>query len=245
MRIVNFSNIALILIIGSFFHRACQEGTAAFFLVRVIVILYSGMIGWCVIRSQNYKEFARTFGIDVEISRLQIFAQKTKNRDNRVIVLQMSAEEMGFPNEKFDVITAIEVIEHIPNLNKALGEIKRLLKPGGLFCITCPNRLFPFETHGIRWQGKEIGGRFPLLPYIPWLHSRLALARVFTLNDLDNLLLPMGFRRKGVDFAFPTFERGSRIGQAMRPFRNFMRFLERTPLRIFGVSIVVCYQKAF
>ena len=189
------------------------------------------------------KEFARTSGIDVEFSRLQIFVQKTKNRNDHVSVLQMSAEEMGFPKEYFDIITAIEVIEHIPNLTKALIEINRVLKPAGTFCITCPNRLFPFETHGIKWRGKEIAGRFPLLPYIPWLHSKFALARVFTLYELDNLLLPLGFRRMGVDFAFPTFERGSRIGRAMRPFRNLMRFLERTPLKIFGVSIVACYQK--
>jgi SAM-dependent methyltransferase len=189
------------------------------------------------------KEFTRIFGIDVESSRLQIFLQKAKSRNDHVFVVQMSAEEMGFPKENFDIITAIEVIEHIPNLTKALLEIKRLLKPGGTLCITCPNRLFPFETHGIKWQGKEIAGRFPLLPYIPWLHAKFALARVFTLHELDNLLLPMDFERIGVDFAFPTFERGSCLGRAMRPFRNLMRFLERTPLKVFGVSIVACYQK--
>ena len=188
-------------------------------------------------------EFTRTFGIDVESSRLQIFLQKAKPRNNQVFVLQMSAEEMGFPKEYFDIITAIEVIEHIPNLTKALIEINRVLKPGGAFCITCPNRLFPFETHGIKWRGREIAGRFPLLPYIPWLHSKFALARVFTLHELDNLLLPLGFKRMKVDFAFPTFERGSFLGRAMRPFRNLMRFLERTPLKIFGVSIVAWYRK--
>jgi len=189
------------------------------------------------------KEFTRTFGIDVESSRLEVFLQKANSGDDRVFVVQMSAEEMGFPKEYFDIITAIEVIEHIPNLTKALLETNRVLKPGGMFCITCPNRLFPFETHGIKWRGREIAGRVPLLPYIPGLHSKFALARVFTLHKLDNLLLPLGFRRMGVDFAFPTLERGSRIGRAMRPFRSLMRFLELTPLKIFGVSIVVCYEK--
>jgi SAM-dependent methyltransferase len=182
--------------------------------------------------------FTRAVGIDVEFSRLRAFRSKSRN----AFVLQMSAEQMGFPGETFDMITAIEVIEHIPNLANALVEVKRLLKPKGAFCITCPNRLFPFETHGIRWRGREIGGRFPLLPYLPWLHSRLALARALTVRELDSLLLPLGFERVGLDFAFPTFERGSRMGKMMRPFRNLMRFLEHTPLRIFGVSIVACYE---
>jgi SAM-dependent methyltransferase len=188
--------------------------------------------------------FIRTFGIDVEPLRLQTFLQKARFGESHLLVAQMSAEELGFPAEHFDVITAIEVIEHIADLSKALSEVKRVLKPGGVVCITCPNRLFPFETHGIRWREKEIVGRFPLLPYIPWLHSRLALARVFTLHELDGLLTPLGFRRCGVDFAFPTLERGSRLGRAMRPFRGFLRFLERTPLKILGVSTVACYEKS-
>lgn len=188
--------------------------------------------------------FTKTFGIDVERTRLWAFQQKGRIRNESVSISQMSAEEMGFREEHFDVVTAIEVIEHIPNLSEALLEIRRVLKPGGVFCITCPNRLFPFETHGIIWRDKEIAGRFPLLTYIPRLHSRLALARAFTIRELDSLLLPLGFRRIGTDFAFPTLERGSRIGRVMRPLRGIMRLLERTPLRVFGVSIVACYQKS-
>lgn len=186
--------------------------------------------------------FARTIGIDVEPSRLRTFAKKIENHGH-IFVLQMSAEDLGFPDESFDVITAIEVIEHIPDLAKALREVKRVLKRGGMFCITCPNRLFPFETHGVFWQGREVAGRFPLLPYIPWLHRQLALARVFTLCELDGLLFPLGFSRVGVDFAFPTFERGSRLGRLVRPFRRFVRLLEHTPLKIVGVSIVAAYRK--
>jgi SAM-dependent methyltransferase len=186
------------------------------------------------------RQFTRTVGVDVEPIRLQECSAKARDR---AIVLQMSSEEMGFPAECFDLITAIEVIEHIVDLPKALREFARVLKPEGLLCITCPNRLFPFETHGIRWRGRELAGRFPLLPYFPWLHSRLALARVFTLRGLDRLLVPLGFDRVKADFAFPTFERGSRMGRIMRPLRNLVRLLERTPLRVLGVSIVVCYQK--
>lgn len=188
--------------------------------------------------------FAEIYGIDVEDDRLAEFHRKIDDRGIANVTVQgMSAETMDFPDSHFDVITAIEVIEHIPDLEAALDEIHRVLKPGGIFGITCPNRLFPFETHGIWWRGKEKGGRFPLLPYIPPLHNRLALARVFTARDLQRLLLPRGFERLDLDYAYPTFERGNRLGRLARPLKGLMRTLEDSPLRRFGVSIVTSYQK--
>jgi SAM-dependent methyltransferase len=190
------------------------------------------------------REFSQVYGIDVEEARLAEFHQKVEARDLRNYTVQStSAEAMDFPDNYFDVITAIEVIEHIPDLPAALDEIHRVLKPGGIFGITCPNRLFPFETHGIWWRGEEKGGRYPLLPYIPPLHNRFALARVFTANDLQRLLLPRGFSRLGLDYAYPTFERGNRLGRLARPLKRLMRTLEHSPLRSFGVSIVTAYQK--
>ena len=61
----------------------------------------------------------------------------------------MSSCKMDFPNEYFDAILTIEAIEHIPNLISAISEFYRVLKKGGELIITCPNRLFPFENHGI------------------------------------------------------------------------------------------------
>jgi hypothetical protein len=66
---------------------------------------------------------------------------------------------------------------------------------------------------------------------------------VFTANDLQRLLLPRGFSRLGVDYAYPTFERGNRLGRLARPLKRLMRTLEYSPLRRFGVSIVTAYQK--
>lgn len=189
-------------------------------------------------------DFSEVYGIDVEGDRLAEFRQKIQERGLRNFSVQsMSAEKMGFPDNYFDVITAIEVIEHIPGLGSALDEIYRVLKPGGVFGITCPNRLFPFETHGIWWRGKEKYGRYPLLPYFPPLHDRFALARVFTAEDLQQLLLPRGFSRVGLDYAYPTFERGHRMGRLARPLKSTMRMLEDSRLNRFGVSIVASYQK--
>jgi SAM-dependent methyltransferase len=189
------------------------------------------------------RRFDQVYGIDVEPGRVRSFKRKVDGQaDRRALLALMSAERTGFPTGFFDVITAIEVFEHIPDLERAAAELARILKPRGFLGLTCPNRLFPFETHGVRWRGREIWGRFPLLPYLPALHRRFALARVFTVADLDRLLVKHGFVRIGLDYAYPTFERGNRLGRLMRPFRTVMRLGEESPLKIFGVSIVAAYQ---
>lgn len=48
-------------------------------------------------------------------------------------------EEAGFPDGYFDAITLWDVLEHIPDTNAFLKEIRRILKPGGGLFVQCPN----------------------------------------------------------------------------------------------------------
>jgi len=49
------------------------------------------------------------------------------------------AENMNsFPDNQFDLITAVEILEHVERPGKALQEIRRVLKPGGLLIVTVP-----------------------------------------------------------------------------------------------------------
>jgi 2-polyprenyl-3-methyl-5-hydroxy-6-metoxy-1,4-benzoquinol methylase len=48
-------------------------------------------------------------------------------------------DSAGFPSGRFDVVTARHVIEHVPNPHEFLGEVFRILKPGGLFLVETPN----------------------------------------------------------------------------------------------------------
>jgi SAM-dependent methyltransferase len=43
-----------------------------------------------------------------------------------------------FTDERFDLITAVEVLEHLPQPERGLAEIRRILKPGGLLLLTVP-----------------------------------------------------------------------------------------------------------
>lgn len=46
--------------------------------------------------------------------------------------------KMPFENESFDVVISTEVLEHVPDPDAYLTEVKRVLKPGGLFFFTVP-----------------------------------------------------------------------------------------------------------
>ena len=45
----------------------------------------------------------------------------------------------GFEDHSFDAVISFQVIEHIRDDRLFLNEIKRVLKPGGIACITTPN----------------------------------------------------------------------------------------------------------
>ena len=48
------------------------------------------------------------------------------------------ATAMPFPDGAFDVVIASEVMEHIPADQQAMGEVARVLRPGGVAAVTVP-----------------------------------------------------------------------------------------------------------
>ena len=49
-----------------------------------------------------------------------------------------SAYALPFDDETFDRVVAAEVLEHLPQDERAMGELFRVLKPGGLIAVTVP-----------------------------------------------------------------------------------------------------------
>ena len=77
--------------------------------------------------------------------------------------LQASAEALPFAGGSFDLLTAFEVIEHLPDWHKLIAECRRVLRPGGLFLVSTPNKLYysesrakdgpnPFHAHEFEYQ---------------------------------------------------------------------------------------------
>jgi SAM-dependent methyltransferase len=63
----------------------------------------------------------------------------------------------NFPDETFDVITCIDVIEHLYEPRKVIAEVSRWLKPGGIFYVFVPNPV-SWESRLFRsyWYGLDL-----------------------------------------------------------------------------------------
>ena len=48
-------------------------------------------------------------------------------------------EAQAYPDHHFDVISMYDVIEHVPDLNAVVAELKRIIKPGGVIEIRTPD----------------------------------------------------------------------------------------------------------
>ncbi len=63
----------------------------------------------------------------------------------------LDAGQLEAAEGTFDVVTAIEVLEHVPDPVAVLKQIRRLLKPGGLFFATTGNAR-PFRDRLLSWR---------------------------------------------------------------------------------------------
>lgn len=50
-----------------------------------------------------------------------------------------NATALDFEDDYFDVVICSEVLEHLPDYDAALQEMRRVLKPGGRLCVTVPH----------------------------------------------------------------------------------------------------------
>jgi 2-polyprenyl-3-methyl-5-hydroxy-6-metoxy-1,4-benzoquinol methylase len=91
-------------------------------------------------------------------------------------------------NNSFDVITMWHVLEHVPNLDEYILELKRLLKPTGTILIAVPNfKSFDANYYGRFWAAYDV-------PRHIWHFSKTAIKKLFAEKEIKLVeVLPMKF----------------------------------------------------
>lgn len=74
--------------------------------------------------------------------RLREFTQDHENPAKSCVFVRGSGLCLPFADNSFDKVICAEVLEHIHDYQSILGEIRRVLKPGGVFAVSVP-RFFP------------------------------------------------------------------------------------------------------
>jgi SAM-dependent methyltransferase len=167
------------------------------------------------------------------------FERTIEAHANSAHILNGAGEFLPLPSRTFDLILSHEVIEHVQDDRAAVSEMVRVLKPGGRITLFCPNRGYPFETHGIYWNGKYSFGNKLFVNYLPRsLRDKLAPhVRVYSKKDLQKLFdgLPVKCIEQTIIFgAYDNII--ARFGPLGRFLRDVLQFLEKTPLKILGLS---------
>jgi SAM-dependent methyltransferase len=157
-----------------------------------------------------------------------------------------AAEHLPYPDNTFDLILSHEVLEHVQDDRLALAEMARTLRPGGRAIIFCPNRWYPFETHGHYWRGRYHFGNTPLINYLPdAVRNRLAPhVRAYTYHGLRRLIDNLPVRVAYHTRIFGAYDNLiARFGATAKVLRTILQWLERTPLKIFGLSHFLVIEK--
>lgn len=101
--------------------------------VRVVDVALG--TGYYLGKAKEYGAFA--CGIDLSFHACRMAGKKEKG----LPVCQSDAECLPFGNGVFDVALCLQLLEHTPYPEKVIGEIARVLRPGGYLFLSAPNML--------------------------------------------------------------------------------------------------------
>ena len=83
------------------------------------------------------KNAKKVYGVDYSIESVNLSREVNRQEiyDGKVEILKGNVQDLPFEDNTFDIVTAFETVYFWPNIEKSFGEVKRVLKPGGIFLI--------------------------------------------------------------------------------------------------------------
>lgn len=110
---------------------------------------------------------------------------KTIAKSKGVIFVENTSE---LESHSCDVITMWHVLEHVPNLEEQIAELKRLLKPQGTLIVAVPNfKSYDANHYGKFWAAFDVPIHF-------WHFSKKAIQLLFAKENFELIkVLPMKF----------------------------------------------------
>jgi len=120
------------------------------------------------------------YGVDISQNRVNL-AQKRLKNNNNVYLSCANAERLPYQNNQFDIIISIETLEHLIDPDKAIQEMKRILKANGLIVMMTPSKHLSFISYF-----RPIALINPLI----WIEITLSICLKSILPPFHNLYRP-------------------------------------------------------
>ena len=182
-----------------------------------------------------------SFGVDISADAVQ-YGELQGVRNLAVI----EGHRIDFPDNTFDVALSLDVIEHLEHEEWALGEIERVIKPGGLVVIMVPAYMFLW---GVQDEASHHYRRYTMRALVKKVRSSTSLAVVRKSYFNTFLFLPIalvrlvcrwfGIRGRESDFDL----NGPLLNKILFAVFNAERKLLRHVRFPFGVSVLAVFEK--
>lgn len=188
------------------------------------------------LRDTRPGRFALT-GLDRATSIISV-ARRVVGDDPAVRLVVGRSEQMPFPAACFDVVLAMGSLEYVTDIERALGEIARVTRPGGLAIVTMQNRWSPYRLWDTavwsRVRRRRGGVESPIVVRLGERHFRLALTAAG--------LAPLSVVYYGFNLLLPPLD--SRFPRLSMRLQRRLEPVGRGPLRRLATDYAVVAQRS-
>jgi len=88
----------------------------------------------------------RAAGVEPSPEAIEISRELAERYDTPLEIREGGAEQLPFEDERFDLVIATSVIEHVSDLDRSLREIHRVLRPNGIFWFNAASSMSPRQA---------------------------------------------------------------------------------------------------
>ena len=142
--------------------RDIRAALGGHFSGKAMLDLGAGMGGLSVTAMREFgPKGLQLYAIDYNPDYCRITRLRAERYGLALPITVAAGEHLPFPNNAFDLVACLDVLEHVASAEMVLAEIHRVLKPGGVALATVPNRRAFRDPHYH-------------LPLINWLPRPLA-----------------------------------------------------------------------
>lgn len=114
--------------------------------------------------------------------------KKARELAEKKLDANLFIQTSSLSNKKYDIITLWHVLEHVPNLNEYISNLKKLLKSNGTLLIAVPNyKSFDALYYKEFWAAYDV-------PRHLWHFSKKAIIKLFQTENMKvEKIIPMKF----------------------------------------------------